>query len=177
MTFLPLVSVAVSLASVAVAWLALRTHGKRELRGFNRKLLTEQVIELLVLIDTEFARLGKGSVKEDGFDVSADRYLELSYQFLSHKAVIEVVSPSCARAITESVDRMSEFRKETDGKPYPLLGAMFNGLALMRGQLLVTHLRAVSHPQFDEREIRQRAAKLKEPLDSTELGRIVGPGT
>lgn len=177
MTFLPWVSVVISLASVVVALFALRTHGKRELRGFNRKLLTEHVAELLVLIDAELARLGAGSVKEDGFDVSGVRYMELSYQFLSRKTVIEVVSPSCARAVTQSLERMSTFRNETDGKPYPLLGAMFNGLALMRGQLLVTHLRAVAHPQFDENEIRQRAATLKEPLDGTKLERIVGPGT
>lgn len=177
MTFLPWVSVVVSLTSVAVALLALRTHGKRELRGFNRKLLTEQVIELLTLLDAEFARLGAGSAKKDGFDVGGVHYMELSYQILSHKTAIDVVSPSCARAVTESLDRMSKFRDETDGKPYPLLGAMFNGLALMRGQLLVAHWRAVAYPQFDEKEIRQRAAKLKEPIDGTELKPIVGPGT
>lgn len=161
MSLLPWVSVAISLASVAVALFALRTTGRRELRSFNRKLLTEQVTEVLVLIDNELSRLGKGSVTEDGFDVSATRYMELSYEFLSRKTVIEVVSPSCAQAIVESTERMTELRRETDGTSYPLLGAMLNGLALMRGQLLVAHLQAVSHPRFDEKDMRRRAKTLR----------------
>ena len=172
----PWVSVVVALASVAVALYALRTNGKRELRSFNRKLLTDHVTAVLVLVDVELSRLGSGSMSSDGFDVSGTRYMELSYQLLSHKTVIEVVSPSCAQAITDSVDRISKFRSDTDGTPYPLLGAMHNGLALMRGQLLVTHLRAVSHPHLDEKEIAKRAAELKAPLDAERLGQLSGPG-
>lgn len=63
----PWVSVVVALASVAVALYALRTNGKRELRSFNRKLLTDHVTAVLVLVDVELSRLGSGSMSSDGF--------------------------------------------------------------------------------------------------------------
>lgn len=177
MSLLPWVSVVVSLSSVSVALIALRTNGKRELRSFNRKLLTEQVAEVLVLVDSELSRIGAGMGTKDGVEVNATRYMELQYQLLSRKTIIEVVSPSCAQAIDESITRLNKFRSETDRSSYALLGATLNGLALMRGQLLVAHLRAVAHPRYDEMDIKRRAKKLKTPVDGANLGRIVGPGT
>ncbi|GAA1072284.1 hypothetical protein [Tsukamurella spumae] len=136
--------------------------------------MTEHVTAVITLANDELAMLSADEADLGEKLAPGGKHLaDLHARLVSHSIAIDVVSPSCARVLTESIERIRERRKVAEDQNTNFMyGVLYDELSALRVALPAAHQRALAHPRADEKEVKQTAEVLNFPITIDRVARL-----